>query len=72
MESPSLSLIGEGPGYWTALMEMVGRGKVTGPRVHDARIAALCVYHGVTELWSADRDFGRLGGAKVRNPLIGR
>jgi uncharacterized protein len=51
---------------------MVGRGRVTGPRVHYARIAALCVYHGVTELWSADRDFGRFGDVKVRNPLIGR
>ena len=44
--------------------------KVTGPRVHDARVAVLCLHHGVDELWSADRDFGRFAGLKVRNPLV--
>jgi predicted nucleic acid-binding protein len=38
--------------------------------VHDARIAALCAAHGVRELWSADRDFGRFSSSRtVRNPL---
>jgi predicted nucleic acid-binding protein len=40
--------------------------------VHDARIAALCVQHGVRELYSADRDFSRFPQIAVRNPLIGR
>ena len=31
-----------------------------GPLLYDARIAAICVAQGVTELWTADRDFGRL------------
>jgi len=44
---------------------------VSGPQVHDARVAALCQQHGVTELWSADRDFGRFPGLSVRNPLVG-
>jgi hypothetical protein len=35
-----------------------------------ARIAALCESHGVTELWSADRDFSRFAGLTVRNPLV--
>jgi uncharacterized protein len=26
--------------------------------------------HGVRELWSADRDFGRFPGLHVRNPLV--
>jgi len=26
----------------------------------------------VRELWSADRDFGRLPGITVRNPLVAR
>jgi predicted nucleic acid-binding protein len=45
-------------------------GRVVGPQVHDARIAALCNLHGVQELWTADGDFGRFPGLKVRNPLI--
>jgi predicted nucleic acid-binding protein len=41
-----------------------------GAQVHDARIAALCLHHGVTELWTADRDFGRFPELRTRNPLI--
>jgi predicted nucleic acid-binding protein len=37
--------------------------------VHDARIAALCLSHGVYELWSGDRDFSRFPALRVRNPL---
>ncbi len=46
-------------------------GHIVGPHVHDARIAALCRVHGVEELWTADRDFGRLPELTVRNPLVG-
>lgn len=43
----------------------------TGPMVHDARIAALCVALGVRELWSTDRGVSRFLQPTVRNPLIG-
>jgi predicted nucleic acid-binding protein len=43
---------------------------VVGPRIHDARIAALCIQHGVDEIWTADRDFSRFPGIKTRNPLL--
>jgi predicted nucleic acid-binding protein len=36
--------------------------------VHDARIAALCLHHGIDELLTADRDFGR--SPLPRNPLV--
>lgn len=39
--------------------------------VHDARIAAICRYHGIRELWSADRDFNWVPDLQVFNPLIG-
>jgi uncharacterized protein len=71
MESPSLVLVGESEGYWAHLRGAVESGRATGPRVHDARIAALCLHHGVDELWSADRDFGRFPKLTVRNPLVG-
>jgi hypothetical protein len=45
-------------------------GDVTGPRVHDARIAAICLAHGVDELWTADRDFRRFPQPRTRNPLM--
>jgi predicted nucleic acid-binding protein len=43
---------------------------VAGPQVHDARITALCVQHGVRELWTADRDFGRFAPLRSLNPLV--
>ncbi len=71
MESPSLLLLSESEDYWQQLQSLIQSGKVCGPQVHDARIAALCSYHGVAELWTADRDFGRFPKLKVRNPLAG-
>jgi hypothetical protein len=70
LESPSLVLLAESEGYWTALRGCLLTGKISGPQVHDARIAALCLVHGVSELWTADRDFSRFGRLKVRNPLL--
>lgn len=71
LESPSLVLLAEGEGYWLELRALVEGGRIEGPRVHDARIAALCLGHGVRELWSADRDFSRFPDLPVRNPLQG-
>jgi predicted nucleic acid-binding protein len=48
----------------------VVQARIDGPRVHDARIAALCLRHGITELWTADRDFSRFPTLRVRNPLV--
>lgn len=67
--SPGLRFFGEGPGYLEKLERISTAGKVAGPRIHDARIAAICLNHGVAELWSADRDFSRFPNLKVRNPL---
>lgn len=71
LESPSLLLLSESEDYWQQLRSFLHSGKVSGPQVHDARVAALCRHHGVTELWTADRDFGRFPALKVRNPLAG-
>jgi hypothetical protein len=69
-ESPSLRFIGETSIYWRTLAEILAQGKIVGPKVHDARIAAICRAHGVGELWSADRDFSRIRGVKVTNPVL--
>jgi predicted nucleic acid-binding protein len=69
LESPSLVLLAEAEQYWPHLRALVGTGRIVGPRIHDARIAALCRFHGVRELWSADRDFTRFPELIVVNPL---
>lgn len=68
--SPSLVLLHEGATYWSTLRAMLASGKVRGPMVHDARIAALCRTNGVRELWTSDRDFSRFPELVVRNPLV--
>ena len=70
LESPSLVLLAESDAHWRTLREALVGGKIAGAQVHDARIAALCLQHGVKELWSADRDFGRFPDLAVVNPLV--
>lgn len=69
LESPSLLTLAESEGYWPALEDAARAARAVGPLIHDARIAALCQAHGVRELWTADRDFGRFPGLVARNPL---
>ena len=71
LESPTVQLLGENELYWPELRELLTKAKVQGPLVHDARIAALCLSHGVHELWSADRDFSRFPRLRLKNPLVG-
>jgi toxin-antitoxin system PIN domain toxin len=70
LESPSVAVLSETEGYWPELRSTVAAGKAAGGQIHDARVAALCRLHGVRELWTADRDFGRFSGIRVSNPLI--
>ena len=72
LRSPSSRTIGESEGYFDTLANVLVDSKTAGSKVHDARIAALCLTHGVDELWSADRDFTRFAGLRVANPLSAR
>jgi toxin-antitoxin system PIN domain toxin len=69
LSSPSVVLLSEGPEHVDAFEGAVMSGKAAGPRVHDAKIAALCAEHGISELWTADRDFGRFPAIRAHNPL---
>jgi toxin-antitoxin system PIN domain toxin len=69
LESPTLVLLHEGEGFWETLVALLRDSAVQGGAVHDARIAALCLRHGVKELWSADRDFSRFPELATQNPL---
>lgn len=69
-ESPGLQLLHEGPGYLEKLERLCSSARVAGAKIHDARIAAICMNHGVTELWTADRDFSLFPELKTRNPLL--
>lgn len=69
-EAPTLHILEETAEWWPVFVECVAASGARGAQVHDARIAAVCKYHGVGELWTADRDFGRFPWLRTRNPLV--
>ena len=69
--SSGLRMLNEGPSYLELFGKLAKAGKIKGPKVHDARIAATCLHHNVKVLWTADRDFSALPKLKCLNPLIG-
>jgi toxin-antitoxin system PIN domain toxin len=70
LASPSLTMLGEGPGHVRQMTTQLRGGGAAGNLAHDAHIAALLVEHGVTELLTADRDFARFPGVRSRNPFV--
>ena len=69
--SPSNRLIGETGDFLDTLREFVDRPRIAGAIVHDARIAAVCVAHGVEALLTRDRDFSMFPQLPTRDPLAG-
>ncbi len=70
--SPSLRLIGETDDFHEVLERFVRRPRVRGGVVHDARIAAVCVAHGVEAILTRDRDFAPFPELRTRDPFQGR
>jgi len=67
--SPSNRMIGETDDFSAILRRFVARPHVVGGVVHDARIAALCVAHGVEALLTRDRDFSLFPEIRTRDPF---
>ena len=58
LSSPSIRVLAAVPRTWAT------------PDGAISIVAALCLDHGVKELWTADRDFSRFPALTVRNPLV--
>ncbi len=69
LESPTLLLLAETATHWPNMRTLLMNAHISGPQVHDARVAALCRSHGVRVLWTVDRDFSRFAGFAAVNPL---
>ena len=67
---PGMRPIGESEDHARRLAHLLTRSGVVGPKVHDARLVAICLAHGVRELWTADRDFSFFPELVTRNPLV--
>ena len=71
LQSPSLTMLGEGTNHRGHMRRALEGGKASGNLAHDAHIAALALEHGVTRILTADRDFTRFPGLKVTDPFAG-
>jgi uncharacterized protein len=69
-ESPRLRLLTEGEEHLDRLFALLDAGNIVGPKVHDARIAAICLAHGVEQLITIDRDFSRFPTLVTKSPLV--
>jgi uncharacterized protein len=70
ISTPGARLLGESPAQWALLAPLIVAARPKGRKIHDARIAAVCLAAGVRELWSVDRDFSWYPQLRVRNPLL--
>ena len=70
LSHPACTTLGETERHFSTLAALCRRADLRGGAVHDARIAAICIDHGVDELWSCDRDFSRFPDLPIRNPVI--
>ena len=68
--SPTVRPLAETDRHLDLLADLMVAGQITGAKVHDARVAALCISHGVREVWAADRAFSRFPQLRTQNPLI--
>lgn len=68
--STSLRSLAEETGYFEKMAALALKGKLKGPKIHDCRIAAICLNHGVKRLYSCDRDFSLFPELSCVNPLV--
>jgi toxin-antitoxin system PIN domain toxin len=68
-DAPGLNVLAECPGFATVLAGFARRARVRGPIIHDARIAAICVAHGVDKLLTRDRDFTLFPEIVIEDPF---
>lgn len=69
LERPHVRTGGEVEGFWEAFRHTSDPVAPRGNLVPDAHLAALMAQHGVTRIWSRDRDLRRFDGAVVVDPF---
>jgi uncharacterized protein len=67
--APRVRLLAETQDFVPVLAEFARRPRVRGPVIHDARVAAVCVAHGVEKLLTRDRDFALFPELPTHDPF---
>lgn len=69
---PHVRVGGELDDFWASYRRVAGEVTPRGNLVPDAHLVALMHEHGVTTIWSNDRDLRKFGGITVRDPFVER
>lgn len=69
LRSPTVRAVGETDGFWRELQSVAGPIRPRGNLVPDAHLVALMRQHGVSTIWSRDRDFRKFDGIRVNDPF---
>lgn len=65
---PHVRCPGEGDNFWRTYQNLAGKDAIRGNLVTDSHIAALMLHHGVSTIYTADRDFRRFPGVTSVDP----
>jgi len=63
------SLLLPGRTYWPLLHGLITERPPRSSEIFDYQIAALCLNQNCSEIWTFDREFPRVDGLQVTNPL---
>lgn len=69
LDRPHIRVAGEVEGFWNAYLQVIQAVAPRGNLVPDAHLVTLMRQHGVSTIWSHDRDFRKFDGITVRDPF---
>jgi toxin-antitoxin system PIN domain toxin len=67
--APAVRVVGESDGFWREFQTVADPVRPRGNLVPDAHLAALMRQHGVSTIWTRDRDFRKFDGIRVKDPF---
>ncbi len=70
LEHSNIQTVSETVGFFPVYATINARMSPRGNLVPDAHIVALMRQHGIDTIWTADTDFRKFEGVKVRNPFV--
>lgn len=69
LRQPHVRTLSESDGFWEVYREVTEGVVVRGNLVPDAHLVALLIQHGVTTIWTGDRDFRKFSDIQARDPF---
>ena len=72
LDRPNIRVVGEGDGFWDSYRRTTAQVAPRGNLVPDAQLVALMHQHGISVIWSRDRDLRKFDGITVRDPFADR